>query len=85
MSAELGQLAVILALVLALVQATLPLLGTFNGNARLMHVAHTTAWGQFIFLTLAIACLAHAMLSNCLLYTSPSPRDATLSRMPSSA
>ena len=26
-----------------------------------------------------------AMLSDCLLYTSPSPRDATLSRMPSSA
>ena len=25
------------------------------------------------------------LLSNCLLYTSPSPRDATLSRMPSSA
>ena len=25
------------------------------------------------------------MFSNCLLYTSPSPRDATLSRMPSSA
>ena len=27
----------------------------------------------------------HAELLNCLLYTSPSPRDATLSRMPSSA
>ena len=27
----------------------------------------------------------HLTLSNCLLYTSPSPRDATLSRMPSSA
>ena len=26
-----------------------------------------------------------AEISNCLLYTSPSPRDATLSRMPSSA
>ena len=26
-----------------------------------------------------------AMMSHCLLYTSPSPRDATLSRMPSSA
>ena len=26
-----------------------------------------------------------AMLKFCLLYTSPSPRDATLSRMPSSA
>ena len=26
-----------------------------------------------------------AVAGNCLLYTSPSPRDATLSRMPSSA
>ena len=26
-----------------------------------------------------------AILTSCLLYTSPSPRDATLSRMPSSA
>ena len=26
-----------------------------------------------------------ALLKGCLLYTSPSPRDATLSRMPSSA
>ena len=26
-----------------------------------------------------------ALLDTCLLYTSPSPRDATLSRMPSSA
>ena len=27
----------------------------------------------------------HILVNNCLLYTSPSPRDATLSRMPSSA
>ena len=27
----------------------------------------------------------YAELNDCLLYTSPSPRDATLSRMPSSA
>ena len=27
----------------------------------------------------------HTHIGNCLLYTSPSPRDATLSRMPSSA
>ena len=32
--------------------------------------------GSFIF---------NALVSGCLLYTSPSPRDATLSRMPSSA
>ena len=35
---------------------------------------------------LIILCLgANDMLRGCLLYTSPSPRDATLSRMPSSA
>ena len=28
---------------------------------------------------------ANAAMRHCLLYTSPSPRDATLSRMPSSA
>ena len=28
---------------------------------------------------------AHALLASCLLYTSPSPRDGLLSRMPSSA
>ena len=31
------------------------------------------------------SCDVNAMYSICLLYTSPSPRDATLSRMPSSA
>ena len=34
---------------------------------------------------LGIAGAAFPFLSDCLLYTSPSPRDATLSRMPSSA
>ena len=29
--------------------------------------------------------MAGDLVNNCLLYTSPSPRDATLSRMPSSA
>ena len=33
----------------------------------------------------AEALLVEAMQQRCLLYTSPSPRDATLSRMPSSA
>ena len=31
------------------------------------------------------AAAGYGMMWNCLLYTSPSPRDATLSRMPSSA
>ena len=34
---------------------------------------------------LGTAEIESALVSHCLLYTSPSPRDATLSRMPSSA
>ena len=34
---------------------------------------------------LLVAVVALAAAVDCLLYTSPSPRDATLSRMPSSA
>ena len=37
------------------------------------------------FLAVFSVLLAAAVLALCLLYTSPSPRDATLSRMPSSA
>ena len=36
-------------------------------------------------LLFAIFLMAIGQLHDCLLYTSPSPRDATLSRMPSSA
>ena len=39
-----------------------------------------TEWGHNILKT-----LAHELVHVCLLYTSPSPRDATLSRMPSGA
>ena len=37
------------------------------------------------FVTVVVAVVVPALPWNCLLYTSPSPRDATLSRMPSSA
>ena len=43
-------------------------------------------WKQAIcYLLLIIAAVIQTTLNICLLYTSPSPRDATLSRMPSSA
>ena len=49
-------------------------------NPKLV-IGRMTGWGQFG--TLAKA--AGHDINYCLLYTSPSPRDATLSRMPSSA
>ena len=42
-----------------------------------------TAHARVMFTNLAIACADQ--FNNCLLYTSPSPRDGLLSRMPSSA
>ena len=50
--------------------------------------AHRYAPVRFRYLeaqTGRLAQLARVSLTPCLLYTSPSPRDATLSRMPSSA
>ena len=43
--------------------------------------------GLFIVVSFVIGAVFSALAGNigCLLYTSPSPRDATLSRMPSSA
>ena len=40
---------------------------------------------EFLALKWAVCEKFHEYLYGCLLYTSPSPRDATLSRMPSSA
>jgi len=57
MIAELGQIALILALILALVQASLPMLGAARNDAALMALARPTAYAQLLFLTVAFALL----------------------------
>ena len=61
---ELGHFALILALMLALVQGVLPLVGAHRGNATLMGVARPAAQGQFVFVLFAYGCLAYAFLTN---------------------
>lgn len=61
---ELGLLALILALCLASVQATIPLIGAWRADSRWMGLARPTAWGQFAFLVFAFACLSHAFLTD---------------------
>lgn len=61
---ELGHFALILALMLALVQGILPLVGAQRGNATLMGVARPAAQGQFVFVLFAYGCLAYAFLTN---------------------
>lgn len=61
---ELGNFSLMLALCLALVQSTIPLAGSFRGNARWMALARPTAAGQFVFLSISLACLIYSFISN---------------------
>jgi cytochrome c-type biogenesis protein CcmF len=61
---ELGHFALIVALLLALIQAILPLVGAQRGNLTLMAVARPAAQGQFIFVAIAFGCLAWSFLHN---------------------
>ena len=65
--------------------------GLLEGSVRLTwidsvgHEGHEDIPVGHVFGAGALVMEDHQRLSTCLLYTSPSPRDATLSRMPSSA
>ncbi|MEW6353015.1 MAG: heme lyase CcmF/NrfE family subunit [Pseudomonadota bacterium] len=61
---ELGHFALIIALCLALLQTILPLIGAARGIPAWMAVARPAARGQFIFLTIAVACLIYAFVVN---------------------
>ena len=60
---ELGQLALILAMLLALVQGVVPVYGAWRGNTALMSLARPMATGQFVFVALAMGILVHAFLT----------------------
>jgi cytochrome c-type biogenesis protein CcmF len=61
---EFGQLALALALCLALVQAALPLLGAACGRADWMAFARPAAAGQFVFVAVSFAALEYALLTD---------------------
>ena len=61
---ELGHLALILALCLAVAQSVFGLAGAFWRRAEWMAVARPAVAGQFVFVALAFGCLAAAFLAN---------------------
>jgi cytochrome c-type biogenesis protein CcmF len=61
---EIGQFALILALVLALVQATLPLIGAARGIPQFVSLARPAAQAQFLFVATAFCCLAYSFITN---------------------
>ena len=61
---ELGQLALSLALVVALVQGTLPLAGAARGDAGWMGVARPAAQAQALLVAFAFGCLVYSFAVN---------------------
>jgi cytochrome c-type biogenesis protein CcmF len=61
---EIGQFALIIALLLALTQGTFPLLGASRGNRSWIALAAPAGQAQFIFLAIAYGCLAYSFVTN---------------------
>ena len=61
---ELGHFALILALLLALAQGVLPLIGASRGISAWMAFARPAAQGQCFFVAFAFGCLAWSFLQN---------------------
>ena len=77
---------IIVVVLVCLVVATMIILGSVNISTRYRRqLRDDLRVEQATWLLDAGVRVAIAKVKHCLLYTSPSPRDATLSRMPSSA
>ncbi len=61
---ELGHFALVLALCLAIVQGTVPLVGAGKGIPGWVALARPVAWGQFLFLAFAFGALTYSFVTN---------------------
>lgn len=61
---ELGNFALILAMLLALIQGTLPLIGAARGITSWIALARPVVQGQFVFIAIAFGCLAYSFVNN---------------------
>src|SRR5689334_1990485 len=61
---EIGQFALVIALLLALTQSTLPLIGASRGNRAWIALAKPAGQAQFLFVALAFSCLAYSFITN---------------------
>ncbi|CAM3746944.1 heme lyase CcmF/NrfE family subunit [Polaromonas hydrogenivorans] len=64
MIAELGNFSLVLALCLACLQGSLPLLGAHQGKPRWMALGRSAAFGQCLFVTLGFAALVYVFAVN---------------------
>ena len=64
MIVEIGHIALIMALAVALVQAVVPMIGASRGDARLMALASTAAGIQWLFIVIAFLALMNAYITS---------------------
>ena len=64
MIVEVGHIALILALTVALVQATVPMIGAARGDGRLMAVGSAAAGAQWLFIVVAFLSLMNAYVTS---------------------
>ena len=64
MTAEIGHFALVLALLIAVVQVTLPMIGAHRGNAAWMAVAKPAALTQFGLIALSFGCLMQLYVTS---------------------
>ncbi|NMG30713.1 heme lyase CcmF/NrfE family subunit [Aromatoleum evansii] len=61
---ELGHFSLILALILAVVQGVVPLVGASRNRLALMSVGRTAAQGQFLFIAFSFGCLTWSFINS---------------------
>ena len=61
---EVGQFALIMALLLALTQATIPMIGAARGVRSWMAVGAPAGQAQFVFIAIAFCCLGYSFITN---------------------
>src|SRR5512137_2837719 len=64
MAAEIGHFALIIALLLAIAQAAIPVIATRRRDPALAAFVDGSAVGQFVFVALAFACLTYAFVTS---------------------
>ncbi|HVZ68749.1 MAG TPA: heme lyase CcmF/NrfE family subunit [Rhizomicrobium sp.] len=64
MIAEVGRFALILAFMISVSQAILPLIGAYRNDRRLMSFADAAAQAQFFFVAVAFACLVYCFVTS---------------------
>ena len=64
MIAELGHFALVLAMMVAIAQSIVPMIGAYQNNIPWMRFGNHSAMGQFLLVAISFGCLMHAYVTS---------------------